>query len=94
MTRYCVLCGRRLRNGIKYCIYCKNPSLLHGRKKQSNPGMGLFLLMIIFVFILMFIGYNTIILLGRILFYIVCVLILFVIFWGILWLKKKIKLIE
>ena len=49
--RYCVLCGRRLKTGLKYCYECKNPT----RRKIEGSIWPLFVMgfiLIAFIFII------------------------------------------
>lgn len=38
MKRKCIICGRKLRTGIKYCYDCKTGARVQERKKQKELG--------------------------------------------------------
>ena len=46
MVRRCILCGGRLRTGIKYCHKCKSGNLTIKRKQRENSKEAHFLLTI------------------------------------------------
>ncbi|MCD8355177.1 MAG: zinc ribbon domain-containing protein [Clostridia bacterium] len=33
---YCIRCGKQIKDGVKYCMYCGSPTA-EGRKAQANP---------------------------------------------------------
>lgn len=53
MARTCVICGRRLRTGIKYCYACKNPGL---KQQEYNTDEDYSFVLFLFVAIILIAG--------------------------------------